>query len=237
MSKYLDVANGNLMYLLAAAVILFVLVQSVVFLIAAWKRGVDIGIDKRKMLEAVKSSAVFSIVPSLPIIISLIALSPILGMPFSWLRLSIVGSASYELIAAEIGAKSMGVGKLGSEGYTAQVFSNSMWVMSIGIIWGLLMCILFLKKYLSKISKVHTTDSKWAEIMVNALFFGMLSVFLGRPVVAGGIQLLVLVSSAAIMLIITYLGKKLRQQWIHDFSLAISMIAGMALAILFKSWI
>lgn len=94
MNEYLDLANGNLLYLLASIVILFVLIQSIVFLRIAWKRGVEIGISKEKMISTVKTSAIFSIVPSLPIVISLIAIVPILGMPFSWMRLSIVGSAS-----------------------------------------------------------------------------------------------------------------------------------------------
>lgn len=233
MKDYLSIAGSPIVYILVSVVILFVLVQSFVFLRIAWKRGKELGISREKMIKTVKTSAVFSIVPSLPIVISLIAIAPVLGIPFSWLRLSIIGSAPYELISANIGATSMGVEKLGAPGYTAQVFANSMWVMTIGIIWGLLFCIFFLKKYQNKMKNVQKKDSKWMTILINALFLGMLSVFMGSPVVKGGVPLAVLLSSAALMLGLTFLAKKAKISWLNDFALAISMIGGMGLAILY----
>lgn len=234
MKEYLTTANSSIIFILAAIVILFVLIQSIVFLIAALKRGKEIGLSREKMLSTIRSSAIFSIVPSLPIVISLIAIVPILGIPFSWLRLSIIGSAPYELISAEIGAKSMGVEKLGAEGYTSYVFANSMWVMSIGIIWGLLMCIFFLKRYQNKMKNIKKDDSKWSAILINALFFGMLSVFIGPPFVQGGVALPVLLCSAVIMLFLSKIAKKFNLNWLNNFALALSMLGGMAMAIVFS---
>jgi len=230
---YMDVANGGLLFALAGSVIVLIVIQSIVFLRMAWRRGLEIGLTKATMMEAVKTSSVFAIVPSIPIVIALIAIAPVLGLPFSWMRLSVIGSQSYELIAAGIGASSMGVENLGAEGYTAQVFSNSMWVMSVGIIWGLVLCIFMLKKYLAKMKQVKKKDSAWAEIMINALFFGMLSVFLGKPIVGGGMSLYVLLSSGLVMVGINWLGKVTQKKWIKDFALSISMIAGMGFAVLF----
>jgi hypothetical protein len=233
MKDYKTIANSHIVYLLCSAVILFVLIQSIIFLVKSWKRGKQLGMSREKMLKAVKTSAVFSIVPSIPIVISLISIAPVLGIPFSWLRLSIVGSAPYELIAADIGAKSMGIEKLGADGYTGQVFANSMWVMTKGILWGLLMCIFFLKKYQNRMKNIKSKDSKWMTILINALFFGMLSVFIGPPIVKGGIALAVLASSAIIMTILTFIAKKAKLGWLNEFALSISMVGGMALAILY----
>lgn len=229
---YLEIANGGLLYALAGLVICFVVVQSIVFLRMAYKRGLAIGMTREKMMETVKTSAVFAIVPSIPIVISLMAIAPVLGIPFSWMRLSVIGSQSYELIAAGIGASSMGVENLGDPGYTAEVFSNSMWVMSVGIIWGLVLSIFVLKKYLKNIKNVQKKDGAWAEIMINALFFGMLSVFLGQPIVAGGLPLLVLLGSAIVMFVLTKISDKMTLPWLKDFALSVSMVAGMGLAIL-----
>ncbi len=231
--KYLEIANSGLLYGLAGIVIVFVVIQSVVFLKLAWARGLEIGLSKEKMWEAVKTSAVFAVVPSIPIVISLIAIAPVLGLPFSWMRLSVIGSQSYELIAAKIGATSMGIEDLGAAGYTAQVFSNSMWVMSFGIIWGLLLCIFALKRYQEKMKNVKKKDSAWAEIMINALFFGMLSVFLGQPIAKGGLSLYVLITSGIVMALLTWLANVTKQSWIKDFALSVAMIIGMAFAVLF----
>lgn len=234
MKEYLTYANHPIVYILAGIVILVVMVQSVVFLRISLRRGKEIGLSREKMMHTIKSSAVFSIVPSLPIVISLIAIAPILGTPFSWLRLSVIGSNSYELIAAKQGASSMGLESINDPGFNAEVFSNSMWIMTLGIIWGLLACIFILKKYQKSMQNVQQKDSTWAEIMINALFFGMISVFLGRPVATGGIGLYVLLTGAALMMVLTYGAKQLKIKWLEDFALSFSMIGGMAMAIVFN---
>lgn len=228
---YLNISNSSLLYILAGTLILIVFIQSLLFLRLSLKQAKKLGISTQTVKSTIRSSIALSILPSLPILISLIAISPVLGIPFSWMRLSIIGSAPYELISAEIGAKSMGVTSLGGAGYTAEVFANSMWVMSLGIITGLLLCVTVLKKYQSKLKAVQAKDSKWSTILINALFFGMLSVFIGPPVVKGGSTLYVLLFSAFIMLGITFIANRFKWQWLHNFSLATSMLGGMILAI------
>lgn len=232
---YLNVANSGILYLLAGSVIVFVMGQSVFFLRMAFKRGKELGIKREVLMETVRSSAVFAIIPSIPIVIALIAIAPVLGIPFSWMRLSVIGSQSYELIAAGIGASAMGIENLGDPGYTGEVFINSMWVMTIGIIWGLILCLVFLKRYQKSMKNVKRKDSMWAELMINALFFGMLSVFLGRPIANGGLGLYVMISSGLIMWLLNYIGNRTKQQWIIDFALSVSMICGMGLAIVYTS--
>lgn len=231
---YLNVANSRLLFIFVILVIIFVMVQSVVFFIKAWREGKRIGLSKKVMLNAVKSSAIFSIVPSLPIILSLIAMVPVLGIPFPWLRLSVIGSAPYELMAADIGAKSMGIKGLGAPGYTPQVFANSMWIMTLGIIWSILLCVLFMKRLQKGMNKLKKKDSKWLEILISALYFGMLCSFIGQPIVEGGLPLVTILASAAIMAIMGILIKKFKMSWLTNFALSISMIGAMALAIVFS---
>lgn len=234
MKNYLEIANSNYIFKIGAIVIAFVFIQSIIFLRKAWSEGKKIGLSKEKMTSAVKSSAVFSIVPSLPILIALIAMVPVLGLPFPWIRLSIIGSAPYELMSAEIGATSMGISGIGSPNYTAEVFANSIWVMSVGIIWGLLICILFLKKIQNRMTDMKKQDSAWGEIFISALYFGVLSVFIGQPIVAGGVPLLTMVSAAVIMLVLMYLINRFNIKWLNSFALSFSMVGAMVLAIVFS---
>lgn len=235
MDNYLNIANSSFIFKIGAVVILFVFIQSYILLRMAWKEGVRIGLSKEKMLNTVKTSIVFSIVPSLPILLSLIAMAPVLGVPFPWIRLSIIGSAPYELMSANVGAQSMGVSGLGGEGYTAQVFANSIWVMSVGIIWGLLICVLFLKRIQKGIGDMKKKDSAWVGILISALYFGMLSVFIGQPIVEGGVPLATTISGAAIMIGLTYIIKKYDIKWLTNFALAISMVGAMALSIFYTN--
>ncbi len=232
---YLDVANSGLIYILGSILIAFVLFQSFLFLYEAYNRGKEIGVSTKKMKQAIKSSITFSIVPSIPIVIALIAMVPKLGIPFPWIRLSIIGSMQYELIAAETGAKAMGLEGLNSALFSAQAFANVMWIMSIGIIWGLLTCILFLKKIEKSIQKQQKKDNTWLTILISSLFFGMISVFIGPVITSGGIPLLTMISSAAIMLVLSFLVEHYNIKWLKNFALSLSMIVGMALAILYKA--
>ena len=232
MAEYLSIANHPLVFAVCGIVLFVILIQSLLSLRLAWRRGMEIGMDRKQMLAVIRSSAVFSVVPSLPIVLSLMAIAPVLGLPFSWMRLSVIGSAPYELIAAGIGAKSMGIADLGAPGYTAKVFGNSMWVMTVGILTGLLLSIFTLKKYQGSMKAIGKKDSKWAAILVNALFFGMLSVFIGPPAVAGGSQLAVMAFSAAVMVGITFLARRLKSRSLEEFAMAFSMICGMAFAVL-----
>lgn len=79
--SFLEIANGNIMYLLAILVIVFVLVQSVIFLIRALREARRIGMEQGRIKKVITSSAIFSVVPSLPIIISLFALDAPVGHP------------------------------------------------------------------------------------------------------------------------------------------------------------
>ena len=45
--------NSTVMYIIGAAVILFVLAQSVFFLVRAWRRAKELGIDTAKLKKTV----------------------------------------------------------------------------------------------------------------------------------------------------------------------------------------
>lgn len=55
--NYLNIANSNLLFIFVILVIIFVMVQSIIFFIKAWREGKRIGLSREIMLNAVKSSA------------------------------------------------------------------------------------------------------------------------------------------------------------------------------------
>jgi len=230
---YLSIANSTLLYAIGGIIIVFVLVQSCLFLRKAWKQGAALGMEKKKLIDTVRASATFSIVPSIPILLGLIAMAPVLGIPFPWIRLSIIGSVSYELIAAGMGAEALGLEGLSDPGFDALAFSNTMWIMTIGIIWGLVFCVFFLKPYQRRLQKVRQRDAAWGELLIMALFLGLIASFLGPFVTTFGIDTLTLVSSALIMLLVGLVIRVTKAKWLTNFALSISMIAGMALAVLY----
>ena len=106
--------NHPILFLLAGILIAVVLGQSVYFLLKALKRSREIGMDQAKIRKTIKTAAIFTIAPAVSIVISVITLSKTLGLPLPWLRLSVVGSLSYEAIAASnaLSAMELELGKV-----------------------------------------------------------------------------------------------------------------------------
>ena len=93
-------ANAAVLYVIAAVVILYVLAQSIFFLVRAVKQSKKIGMDKGVIRRTARRAAIFSIAPAISIFIGVAALAPKLGIPLPWLRLSVIGSLVYETSAA-----------------------------------------------------------------------------------------------------------------------------------------
>ena len=101
----LEQLNSLPMFLIAGGAVAFVIFLCVVFIVRSWRAGVAMGIDKAKLRRAVTSSATFTVLPAVSILLGVIALSGSLGIPLPWLRLSVVGALHYEGNAADIAAR------------------------------------------------------------------------------------------------------------------------------------
>ncbi len=228
--------NSPMLFVLVAVVIAFVVAQSVFFVVRAWRRGIALGMDKAVLKKTMIFSAVFTITPAISILIGVIALSKFLGFPLPWLRLSIVGSITYEFSAATTAAMTMGTDIV--ETITdAEVFSAIVWVMTLGIIPGLILVPVFGKKITNGVVNLKAKDEKWGSIFMDALFLGMISAFLGmifattNQGISGWIPVFVMVVSALIMVVCGLLVKNFKIKILEDFALPISMVGSMILAI------
>lgn len=230
---YLEVANSPFVFGIAALIIGVVLLSTLLFMRMAWKQGIAIGMDKKLLLNTMKSSAVLSVGPTIPIIIALLVMFPILGVPWPWLRLSVIGSAPYELMTAEVGATSMGVAGLGAAGYSAQVFANSILLMAILPLDVLFFNVFFLKKYSKKLETVRDKDPVWMEIFSYCLFMGLLGSFAGGILIKGPVEILTFGTALVFAIGIGLTIKKFDAKWLKNYALVFSMIGGMVLSILY----
>ena len=105
--------NSPIIFALAAVVIGVVIAQSVFFLVKAYKRGLELGIEKSVMIDTIKRSAIFTIAPAVAIFMGVVSLVKMLGLALPWLRLSIIGAVTYELPAAKNALEAIGVDAIG----------------------------------------------------------------------------------------------------------------------------
>ncbi|MCH3961349.1 MAG: DUF5058 family protein [Solobacterium sp.] len=245
----IDLLNSVPMYLICGLIILFVALVCVVFMVRAYRAGIAIGMDRKKLKYAVTSSITFSILPSIGILLGVIALSGSLGTPWPWLRLSVIGALHYETQVAEAAAEQVGMSQLSASAMTPQAFATIALLMSVCIIWGMVLSFFFNKRYLKKLQKNAQTDQKtkkegFGDTAMTAMFIGLVSAYLGSYIgnfVSGKgmftfqgdyLPIIVAAVSALTMAIFTYFAEKKHLVWLESFSIAGSMLVGMIAAVL-----
>ena len=238
--------NHPIIFVIVAIIVAVVLAQSVFFLVKAWKRGLEIGMDKNKLRKIAVTATIFTIAPAVAIVISIIALSKQLGIALPWLRLSVVGSLSYEAIAAENTANAMELAATTTP--NASQFVTISLVMTLSIMVGIWLVPAICKKMQSGMINLEKRDKKWADIFSSAMFIGMIAAFVGfvfcdvgnvvQGDFAGLIPVLVMVVSAVVMAVCGLLSGKFKKiHWISDYALPVSLIVGMASAIPITNWL
>ncbi len=238
--------NHPIIYSLVAVLIAVVLAQSIFFLIRALKRAKQIGISKETINKTISSSAIFTIAPAISILVGVIALSKSLGVALPWLRLSIIGSITYETVAANNALEAAGL-NAGTAITDPSIYMAVVWVMTLGIAAGLVLVPFLTKKIQGGMTKIALKDKKWGEIFNNAMFLGMISACLGyvfcdvtnvfKGDTSGLIPVFVMFISAIVMAICGICSKKFNLRWITDYALPLSLIIGMASAIPLTNWL
>ncbi len=236
--------NHPIIYVIVGAIIALVLAQSIYFLIRAMKRAKELGISKSTVKKTVSSAAIFTIAPAIAVLVGVVALSKSLGVALPWLRLSVIGSITYETVAAGNALEAAGM-SAGTTVTDPSIFITIAWVMTIGIAAGLVLVPFVTKKLQNGLSKVSMKDKKWGEIFNNAMFLGMISAFLGyvfcdvgliiKGDASGLIPVCVMAVSAVVMAVCGLIAAKTKIRWLTDYALPMSLIAGMASAIPFTS--
>ena len=238
--------NHPILFALVGIIIAVVLSQSVYFLVKAMRRAKELGISASTVKKTISSSAVFTIAPAVAILVGVVVLSKSLGVALPWLRLSVIGSITYENVAAQNALTAAGLS--GSTTITdPSIFVTVLWVMTIGIAAGIVLVPFITKKIQGGMMKMGMKDKKWGEIFNNAMFLGMISAFLGyvfcdvgnviKGDTSGLIPVCVMAVSAVVMAVCGVLSMKLKARWLEDYALPMSLVLGMASAIPFTAWL
>lgn len=232
------------MYIICGAIVLFVALVSLFFMIRAYKAGLAVGMDKAKMKRTITASATFAVLPSVGILLGVIALSGSLGTPLPWLRLSVIGALHYETQVAEAAAEQVGI-SLSASQMTPKAFVTIALLMSVCIMWGMVFSVLFTKRYARRL-KGRPDDGNgskniaagFGDIAMTAMFIGLVSAYIGSYLgqirsTGNWISLAVAITGGVAMALFILLREKKNAEWVDGFSIAGSMIIAMAAAIVF----
>lgn len=236
-----EIANSWWMYLLGGIICLFVLIGSGAFIFRACRDAGRMGMDLHYLRRTAVISAVFTLLPSISILIGVLALSGVIGVPLPWIRLSVIGALHYE--GAAINA--VYTGTLG--GMTYEQFATVATVMTLGILTGPLYCLFGFKSYdrrvLSKTRQTAENRKSFGPMIFNAAFIAMICAFLAEDLakltdigtvnpIDSYVPAIVIVIAFASMALLDLLVKKTGWKWLSSFSLGLSMVFGMIGAVL-----
>jgi len=238
--EVLSQLNSWPLYLICGVIILFVIAMSIFFLVRAWRAGIAIGMDQVKLRRAVTASVTFTLLPSISILLGVIALSGSLGVPLPWLRLSVIGALHYETSVADIAARGVGLSGLSASEMTLTAYTTIALVMGAGIIWGMLFTVLFNKRYTGRLQQPKKSSQSggkgFGDMAMTAMFIGLVAAYVGSYVgtftsTGNFMPLIVLAVSAVVMAGFTYFIEKKNMAWLESFSVAGSMLVAMAAAV------
>lgn len=224
-----QIISSPLMLALIVIGLIYIVGFSLVYLKKAYTRCLELGISKEDLAKVIKSSLVFSIVPSLSIVVGLFALISVLGVLWSWWRLSVIGSLSYETLMASSVASALNFTNSAEmlENASASQFGIVMILMSIGMLSGFLVLIPFGKKLSMSVNKTENS-STWKYVLSGAFMLCLFAVYVPVLLFGDTIQAAVMLTGLAVALLIGFLASKSpKLRWLGDFVMAFSMIAGM----------
>lgn len=230
--SFKGISESGVLYAAVIIGLLIIVAMILVYLKKCWTHALNCGMEKSTLKSIVKSTITFSIVPSLTVVTGVIALAAMIGLPYSWLRLSVIGSPVYELLAANIALETLGVDVASADGYA---YGLVMWAMAAGITVGILFNIVLCKKVHLSTLKLKEGDAKWGALS-QTVFMSALIVALAVPMFASGlVAFLTFLTSMAVTFAVSLIAKKTKLKWLGGFSLIISLLSGMVASVLYTN--
>jgi len=228
--NYMDLAESPILYFLVGVFgIGGVLTITFLFLRKSWKRAGELGIEKAILMDVIKSTISVSVVPSLAIVIGFLSLAAMLGVPWPWFRLSVIGSVSYEILTS-----SMTLGFLGKDiaDATPTDFTLIMFVMSLCATDALIFLSIVGKRIMKGTIRMKTKDPRWGALGNSTFMLTIVIVVLTITILSGGVTVLTLFTSAFLAVLLSIIAKREGMKWMHNFILAISLLGAMASSVL-----
>ena len=238
MSEVMQVANGPVMWGIALLTIAVVVVQAGLIYRLARRRAEKQGIlTKEEVKTALKTGGVTAIGPAISVFVLALSMISLLGAPATLMRIGIIGSASTELTAANMGALLAGV-TLGAEELTMAAFGTAMLACAF-MSCGYLILIPIISRGLGKSLQRVFTSGEGGRPTKLAIFFSTVfpTIFflvLAATQIAQGLDYLaVMVMAALVMFVLNKIAKSRDIKWLKAWSMGIAVLVAMACGPLF----
>ena len=237
-----------IIYVIGGVITAVIIAMSVFFILKSVKRAKKIGMDMSKIKKTIVSSAVFSIVPSIPIVVGIGIMMSGLGLAIPWIRLTVIGALQYELAAYDQANKA-----LVDTGVSQEVIvATAVTVMTLSILAGPLFNAIAYKKYQNKLADLQQKNGKLMNTITGALLGGLLAGIMSSILVGGffeighpttdvrtnittygEITLITLAASLVVMGLCGLIIKVGKQKWLENYALPLTILGALGTAYAF----
>ena len=222
MATMKDIIQSPLLLALVIGGLLYISAFSLVYLKKAYDHCLELGITRKELSNVIKSSLIFSVVPSLSIVVGLFVLIAVLGSVWAWWRLSVIGSLSYETMISSSIAQVLGYASSAEmlESATGRQFGVVMILMSVGMLSGFLILLPFGKKLCKSVdrSAAESSGSTWKNVLSGVFMLVMFT---------DNVQAAVMITGLVIAIGVGVLAKRPGLAWLNNFVMAFSMLGGL----------
>jgi hypothetical protein len=231
--NYLEASGHWITYIAVVAGIAYIVALTAVVMRKSWRRALEIGYTRRRLARLIKVSALHALVPAAAVLAGFFTLAPKLGIPLSWWRLSVIGNTSYEIMAADMGLGAAGVTDVGEA--TGSEFVLIIYVMSLGIMGGMALSVLFSRRIHRGVSRARVVDRRRSALNVSTYMLTVVVVFSVPAFFRLSTALLTLLSGAAVTLIFSALRRRFQLRALDGFAFTASALIAMLSSVLWDS--
>jgi len=228
--NYMEIANSAWMWLAAGAAVAVVLIQAFIFATKSYRTGLEIGLSKAQMHDAIKSSVITAVGPSIVILSAMIALLVSVGGPVSWMRLSFIGSAMFEMMAVSFGTEAVGV-TVGADPMTKIAFANAVWTMTLGALGWVVFATISADKMDKVQKKFSGSDTALMGVIASGAILAAFGANSATHLIALNKNTVSCIAGAVIMLILGSMADKKNIKWLREWALFFALIGGMLVAV------
>lgn len=228
---YASSVNSFSLTAFVGIILILVTIVCILFLKKGWREAKRLGITDQELKKIVVNCIGISLVPSIPIVLSVIVMVPVLGIGLPWLRTSVIGSANNELISATMAAEATGV-EFTATTMTLEAWVNAAWSMTLGCSIALPIVLVVLKPVCRTYDTFRKKDSRWISIFSLCALVTVIAAFSISNAVKGAIPTTVILSCFVFSYVCDIAAKKPELKWLKDYCFPMTILFGLIVSMI-----
>ena len=210
-----ELAYSPILWAVTITAISLVLILATFYLVKAVKVSKEMGITQKQLKDAAKTSAIASIGPTM------------VGAPTAWMRLSVIGDITQELMAVGFATDAYGLTAT-AESITPEILQIAVFLMAIACIGYLTIPVFLAGKIEVFVKKLGSKGGAGTTgIIAIAAVIGCYAYVDAPYLIALNAGTVAMIVGFLAMLILQSIQVKFKQEWLNAWGMIIAMFVGM----------